>query len=539
MFNQGFNFCKRKFAVGDVFGLFGLIISRIYDQCCRCMLLNQETLRLVFGLKLKGLRLDRGLSLKELAKKTGLSPSYLNEIEKGKKYPRTEKILILADALNEKLEDLISLELKKELKLIQNLIDKKIFSGMPFDIFGIPSVTIFELIAEHPKRMQALVGTLIELARAHSIDVDDLLYALLRSYLDMHNNYFPSIEEKARAAEKEFKISIHADLNQLKSELLNILTNKFKVDVLTECDFNEISKDISELDFFLVDNQKKLVISKYVSDKDLVFILAREIGYRYLSVKTRPITSLAVQLDSFEQLFNHFSASYFASSLLIPEIEIRSALETLFAKKSWSHSQFLQTVNGFNCTIESFFHRMTQVLPKNFDLGQLFYLRYEYDLMTKKYQVSRELHLSSLHSPHKVKGHEHYCSRWLIHQLTLKRMNTDVEPILGIQHSSYVKSDNEYLVIAASFKKQPDSRKISCVCMGLLNGESVRKKIAFLNSPEIPVVQVGETCERCTLANCQDRKADYDQVLNPNRNIEIIQKVSELDSSVLSLLKKT
>ena len=251
------------------------------------MLLNQETLRLVFGLKLKGLRLDRGLSLKELAKKTGLSPSYLNEIEKGKKYPRTEKILILAEALNEKLEDLISLELKKELKLIQNLIDKKIFSGMPFDIFGIPSVTIFELIAEHPKRMQALVGTLIELARAHSIDVDDLLYALLRSYLDMHNNYFPSIEEKARSAEKDFKLKIHSDLATLKTDLLNILTQKYKIEVHLGCDFAKISKELAELDFFLVDGQKQLLISENLSEKDVVFILAREIGYRYLAVKTR------------------------------------------------------------------------------------------------------------------------------------------------------------------------------------------------------------------------------------------------------------
>jgi len=499
------------------------------------MLLNQETLRLVFGLKLKGLRLDRNLSLKELAKKTGLSPSYLNEIEKGKKYPRTDKILVLAEALNEKLEDLISLELKKELKLIQNLIDKKIFAGIPFDVFGIPSNTIFEMIADHPKKMQALVGTMIEIARAHSIDVDDLLFALLRSYLDMHDNYFPSLEDRARQAQADFKIDVHAELPDLKTSLIHILKTTYKIKVYDHCDFSKLSSEFSELDFFVLDKGAALYLSKNLSPKDVVFILSRELGYRYLKFKSRPTTSLTVQLDSFEQLFNHFSASYFASALLIPEHEVCPALENLFAKKSWSHSTFLQLINNYNCTVESFFHRMTQMLPKHFNLGQLFYLRYEYDLVTKKYQVSRELHLSSLHSPHKVKGQEHYCSRWLIHQLTLKRMQSDVEPILGIQHSHYVKTDNKYLVVAAAFKKQNTNRKISCVCFGLLSTESLNEKIQFLNSSEIPKVQVGETCERCTLENCQDRKAPTDPLLNPTRNAEIVQKINSMDDSIAKI----
>ena len=187
------------------------------------MLLNQETLRLVFGLKLKGLRQERSLSLKDLSKKTGLSPSYLNEIEKGKKYPRTEKILLLANALGEKLEDLISLELKKEFQLVQQLIDKKFLTGIPFDIFGIPSSTVFELLANHPKKMHALVGTLIEIARSHQISVDDLLFALLRSYLDMHNNYFPSIEEEVARAREKFSLDWQMPAEALVQKLSLIL----------------------------------------------------------------------------------------------------------------------------------------------------------------------------------------------------------------------------------------------------------------------------------------------------------------------------
>ena len=50
-------------------------------------------------LKLRQLRIDKGYSLSQLSEKSGISISYLNEIEKGKKYPKTEKIIALGEAL--------------------------------------------------------------------------------------------------------------------------------------------------------------------------------------------------------------------------------------------------------------------------------------------------------------------------------------------------------------------------------------------------------------------------------------------------------
>lgn len=497
------------------------------------MLLNQETLRLVFGIKLKGLRQERSLSLKDLAKKTGLSPSYLNEIEKGKKYPRTEKILLLAEALGERLEDLVSLELKKEFQLVQQLIDKKFLTGIPFDIFGIPSSTVFELLADHPKKLHALVGTLIEIARSHHIEVDDLLFALLRAYLDMHNNYFPSIEEAVSRARTKFNLDWNLPAPVLKEKLVFLLSEHFKVKIYEQVNFEKTFQFSTELEYFVLQKGQVLYISDSVSLKEQIFILCRELGYHLLKAKVRPMTSLTLQLDSFEQLFNHFSASYFASSLLIPEEEIKQGLEKMFQQKEWSNLNFLNLVEKFSCSIESFFHRTTQILPRHFGMGQLFYLRYEYDLKTKKYQIAKELHLSSLHAPHRVKSQEHYCSRWLIHQLTSKRLawSGDIpEHIVGAQKSSYVGTQSEYLVLASSFQNQNSSHKLSCVCLGLLLNPNLEKQIGFLNNTAIPKLIVGETCERCTLDNCPDRGAPTDPQLNPNRYHMLFQKIAELES---------
>ena len=61
--------------------------------------LDASQLRFTLGLKLKALRQRLDLPLKEVARRSGLAVSYLSEIEKGKKYPKPEKLLRLASAL--------------------------------------------------------------------------------------------------------------------------------------------------------------------------------------------------------------------------------------------------------------------------------------------------------------------------------------------------------------------------------------------------------------------------------------------------------
>ncbi|MBM3411278.1 MAG: helix-turn-helix domain-containing protein, partial [Bacteroidetes bacterium] len=46
--------------------------------------MREENIRLIFGLKMRQLRIDAGLSLSDLADRTGISVSYLNEIERAR-----------------------------------------------------------------------------------------------------------------------------------------------------------------------------------------------------------------------------------------------------------------------------------------------------------------------------------------------------------------------------------------------------------------------------------------------------------------------
>ena len=97
---------------------------------------SEENIKLIFGLKLKQLRTKRKMSPQELAEKSGISNSYLNEIEKGKKYPKTDKIDALANALQVKYDELVSLKLPKDYAAIELLLQSNILSNLPLDMLG-------------------------------------------------------------------------------------------------------------------------------------------------------------------------------------------------------------------------------------------------------------------------------------------------------------------------------------------------------------------------------------------------------------------
>lgn len=478
------------------------------------MLIDKETLRLVFGLKLRSLRVGKKLSLKDLAKLTGLSPSYLNEIEKGKKYPKTEKIIILANALDEKYENLISLELKKEFKLLQTLMDKKILKALPFDVFGIPINTVFELIAEEPDKLTAFVGTILEIVRAHNIQIDDIFYALLRSFIDMNSNYFLNIEKSAATFAEKFKIQLNVSAPEIKLQLKSILESEYKVKILEE-ELSHEGRKLSKITYYITDAGKVLHLSNELSLESQIFILTRELGYRFQKLDNRPKSSMIVQLDSFDQIYNHFCASYFASSLLIPEEKIIQDCKNLFNQTEWSMDGFFNIIKNYHAPVESLFHRITQILPQHFGLNQLFFLRYEFDTKYESYEISRELHLSSMHGPHRVKGNEHYCARWLISKITKAYfVNSSDDMTFGIQRSLFVDSGHEYLIIGSAFKTSPSSQKITSVCLGLLVNDQLKEHLKFLDSSSIPKMDVGETCEKCTLKDCLDRRSPQDVPLD-------------------------
>ena len=186
--------------------------------------------RIIFGLKVKQARQSQGLSFAELSKSSGMSISYLNEIEKGKKFPKKDKIASLAHALQVSSNELLSAELESSLAPIGALLKSNFLNELPLDLFGIDLAKVVEIIANAPTRVSAFISTLLEISRNFALKESNFYFGALRSYLQLHHNYFPDLE----AAVIHFADENDIDLNQPIScdELRQILTKNYGYEIV-------------------------------------------------------------------------------------------------------------------------------------------------------------------------------------------------------------------------------------------------------------------------------------------------------------------
>jgi transcriptional regulator with XRE-family HTH domain len=118
--------------------------------------LDSEHLRYVLGLKLRSLRQEKGKPLNAIAARSGLSVSYLSEIEKGKKYPKPGKLIELAGALDVSFDSLVSLQVDEELNPVKAVFSSSLLREFPFDLFGIQPEDLFDLVTKDPAKAGAL-----------------------------------------------------------------------------------------------------------------------------------------------------------------------------------------------------------------------------------------------------------------------------------------------------------------------------------------------------------------------------------------------
>jgi len=471
--------------------------------------INDSNVKLIFGLKLRQLRQDKKLLLTEVSKLTGISVSYLTEIEQGKKFPKAEKIASLADALGVDYDWLISLQMKKGLDPVSKLLQSKILHEFPLDVFGINKNELIELLSGAPVKLNAFISTLIEISRNYGLRIEDFYYSALRSYQEMQENFFGDIEQ----AVEDF-IRIHDGFAKPPISLaqaLEILHSNYHYQIFEDGLSNQ--PEIGNLRAVLLPGQpSRLLFNRNLSEIQKTFIVAREIGFLFLNINHRSSTSPAVQVDSFEQVLNNFKGSYFACALLMNKDLLVPRLQMIFNNRVFDPLQFHTLIDDFGVSPEILLHRMTSVLPRFFGIQELFFLRFSHQQGSDEFELTKELHLSGLHDPHMNMQHEHYCRRWVaIHILQeLSRQvhyGTYTKPVCKVQRSKYIGTDKEYLIISFAKPSMQGSDIHNSVSLGLLLTDQMKLKVRFWNDPAIPIRMVGETCQRCAASDCAERVA--------------------------------
>lgn len=486
-----------------------------------------DTVKLIFGLKVHYLRQQQGLSYQQLSEITGLAISYLHNIEKGKKYPKADKIITLARALNTDYNYLVSLDADKRLKPIVDLLHSDFLKIFPLELFGINMPKLVELLSATPDKVNAFISTVIKIVRNYHLQGEDFYKTALRSYQDLYDNYFEHLEQAVRRFKDENQLPQAPPVKP--GQLERLLARNHQISIDRE--FLAGQPALKEVRSFYSPGRKVLFLNDGLSSAQENFLLAKELGFQYLKLQERPYETRMAEVDSFDKLLNNFKASYFSVALLMDEVEIVRDIEDMSRWERWDGELFLELLTKYDVTPEMLIQRLANILPRHFGIQDLFFLRFFTGPDLKKFEMTKEMHLSQLHNPHANQLDEHYCRRWVsINSIRKLRALQDIqnqeEPIVGAQVSRYWGTSNAYFCISIAKAGHNDAQNSTSFTIGLLVNDKLRQLFRFLADPNLPVRDVHTTCERCGISDCEAR-AVPPTVLHHNRVKEQIKETLE------------
>ncbi len=493
------------------------------------LIMNSESdyIKTVLGLKLKQLRQKKNWSLQDLAVKTGLSKSYLNEIENGKKYPKHDKIILLSESLNCTFDELVSTKLDKSLAPFNEILQSDFFKEVPLDLFGINKNNLISIISDAPKKVTAFINALIEISQNYNLGKERFYFAVLRSFQELYDNYFPEIEEKAKEFIKQNGLDISKDLRA--SVLENILTEKFSYRIKSE-DFVQFGA-LDNLRSLFIPEQKLLLLNEKLEKDQRTFILAKEIGFNVLELKVRPNTYSWLDFGSFEEILNNFYASYFAGALLISKEKTVEKTTEFLLQHTWEPKSFEELIEDFTDSPETFYYRLTNLLSSELGIKDSFYLCLVKKKNSDKIQILKELHLNHQQAPHANATNEHYCRRWIavknLHHLKENETLTDA------QISHYKDQGVSYLVISTSQRNPFSDGSNRSYCLGILLNTQTIKKIGFVKSTTLKTINVGVTCESCSIPNCEVRQAPPVRLEKEYFNLSMKNAIEKIRKQVM------
>lgn len=471
--------------------------------------MQADLINIIFGMKVRQARMAKGLSLTELARKAGMSASYVTEIEKGRKYPKVDKIYRMAQVLDAEYDDLVSIRLDPSLKHLEIALASPLLQAFPFEAFGVQVGDLVDLLTRAPTEASALIHALTGITRRFDVRDEHFLRAALRSYQEIHENYFPDIEKAAQAFVERHDLSLAPSLEQLKQ----ILIDEFSFTL----DESRLSRHPALHDYrsvLLDGGQPHLLLNGDLTTSQLRFLILREIGYCTLSLKTRAVTSPPDVVESFDQVFNDFRASYFAGAVLMPQRRILADIEAFFAQSTWQPRQWLAMLHKYETTPEMLLYRFSELVPQFFGI-KLHFLRV--NTSGSSYRLVKQLNMSGLPLPSGIGLNEHYCRRWLTVRLLREMVAIEdgtplpwQEPHVGIQMSEFIDTREQFLCIGFGRRLSLSPTNKTSVIIGFRVDDDLLNTIRFAQDPTIPSVIINETCERCPLTaqQCKVRAAE-------------------------------
>ena len=201
-------------------------------------------------------------------------------------------------------------------------------------------------------------------------------------------------------------------------------------------------------------------------------------------------------------------------------------------------------MDKYQASPEMFLHRLSNLLPKHFGIDNFFFLRFNdyLDQEVDNFHITKELHLSQLHNPHRNDLNEHYCRRWIAIGILEELKQHDLDDagtyLVKAQRSRFLTNKQEYLCLSIAKPGFPTPSTNVSVTLGIKIDAASRRRIKFLEHDTVPLRDVNETCERCPLVDCDDRVAEPTIVQRRNEQESIKRKLTSLSEGLEKLSAK-
>lgn len=328
--------------------------------------MNDHALNSNVGLKLRSLRVARNVKQADAARELGVSPAYLNLIEKGK---RVMPFPLLWKALRYFEQDpehfMANLGEGRVDEALAKLLDEPLLKSLNFDPESLQHLSaepklagtvaaLFHLYKNTRTQLENVLAQLSAEERARSsqeapakvgMRFDYSPFDEVSDFLERHQNYFPELEEQAESLRRDFEL----DRQLTSKHLTYVLEKKFGFQVDYE-DAPSGSSVVRRLDI----EKKTLTLSPTLTEQPLKFQLAASLGLKILD-ETRLLDRLTgaspMKHQETFRLIKVNLANYFAGALMLPYGDFFKEVQRTRYDVEWLSSVF-------GTTYETVAHRL-------------------------------------------------------------------------------------------------------------------------------------------------------------------------------------
>ena len=445
---------------------------------------------LKIGPKIKAFRRQLGLQANKLSEQLGISPSYLNLIESGKRKIDGDLLLKVCEELKIELTDLTN---KSDLNLANNL--SELLGDELFEDLDILGPEVQDLVNTNPKIARALIKlgdnykqkgqeivSKVENISGKIIDGRKTSFPgeVVSDFLQENKNYFSKLEKFADDIFNRIQINNRATYMALCDFLKTEYGVKVK-DVLPEDGkpFSKIyyksQKELHLSDYVALETKKLYAAAQIAQEGAMVVIENYLSEFKFPSEESKKLTKVAL-------------LNYCGASILMPY--------KLFHQECMKQKYDLELLqNTFACTFEQIAHRVTCLQDPKLPGIPFHFLRVDV-----AGNISKRFSLSGIEIPR----YGGACPRWNVYSAFSRP---------GVIQAAVSKMSNgeKYVCIARTVEKGVGryGKKKSILSIGLGCQAKYAKDFVYTENLDLndkkTEIPIGVSCRTCDRLDCSQR----------------------------------